>query len=188
MNKTRAIVVALFIIICTAVLYYGGLFRSNNQKTNDFEWTPQSLPDLEFTKLNGETARLSDFKDKVILLNFWASWCAPCIKEFPSMVKLVQENKGKVVLVAISHDSSRSKIETFLKKYSGQLANKNDPNIIIAWDKNQRLATDTFSVLKLPETIIVDKKMRMVSKIVGAVDWYGSEMRNRIQKLTIEIE
>ena len=183
MNKTRIVFLFIFVIISIVSLYYGGVFRPSDQQNKASKWTPKTVPNLEFTRLNGEKARLTDYKGRVILLNFWASWCAPCIKEFPSMVTLVKQNQGKVVLVAISLDDSMADIQKFIRKHSGQTLSQNDPDVIIAWDQTQSIARESFSVIKLPETIIIDKNSKMVSKIVGAVDWVGPEITDQIQTL-----
>ncbi|MEM9083711.1 MAG: TlpA disulfide reductase family protein, partial [Planctomycetota bacterium] len=94
----------------------------------------QAAPDFEFMANNGKTYALSDFKGKTILLNFWASWCPPCIKELPLLMKAAQEQN--VILIALSSDIDKASMDKFLKKQQLQSPHK---NVFFAWDTNQNI-------------------------------------------------
>lgn len=130
----------------------------------------EGLPDFSFTTIQGETGKLSDFKDKVVILNFWASWCAPCVEEFPSMITLTEAMKGDVVLIAVSGDSSQAEAEQFLR----QLKNWNQPSIKVVWD-HDRSVTKLYDVDRLPESYITKKNLLLVRKIVGSINWHTPE-------------
>ncbi|MGZ5280537.1 MAG: TlpA family protein disulfide reductase, partial [Pseudobdellovibrionaceae bacterium] len=81
------------------------------------EMETAGLPDFQLPDLDGNVVKLSDFKGKVVIVSFWASWCAPCLEEFPSMIDLVEKMKGKVHLIAGSQDSAKEEIQAFLKSF-----------------------------------------------------------------------
>ena len=121
-----------------------------------------SLPDLE-----GKKVSLTDFKGKVVLLNIWATWCAPCVEEMPSMEKLYQELKGEdFELLAISVDESGAEaVKPFLEKHKLGFPVLLDTKGEI---KNLYQATG------IPESFIIDKEGMIVEKIVGPRDWAAS--------------
>jgi peroxiredoxin len=132
-----------------------------------------SLPDLE-----GKKVSLTDFKGKVVLLNIWATWCAPCVAEMPSMEKLYQELKGEdFLLLAISVDESGAEaVKPFVEKHRLGFPVLLDTNGEI---KNLYQATG------IPESFIIDKNGIIVEKIIGPRDWADSRairyFRNIIQ-------
>ncbi|HPI39910.1 MAG TPA: TlpA disulfide reductase family protein [Pseudobdellovibrionaceae bacterium] len=126
-----------------------------------------SFPDFEGTDIQGRPFKSSNFKDQVVIINFWASWCAPCIEEIPSLIKLVNELDGKVQLIAISSDYSLEEIETFKKSFPGL----NHKNITIYWD-NDRSYMKRFNIFKLPESYILRKNSVIAKKISGTIDWH----------------
>jgi thiol-disulfide isomerase/thioredoxin len=127
------------------------------------------LPELTFTDLSGNQIELLSFKDRILIVNFWASWCEPCVKEFPSLMELVARYKGKLVLLAISGDYEKDDIDAFLKAFS-----VSSPNVIVAWDKDQAIAK-RFGTFKLPESFIFAKGGEFIRKIVGVDDWATPE-------------
>lgn len=147
--------------------------------------TYRPVPYAEFTDLDGVIYRLDQFKGKVILLNFWASWCIPCQKEFPDLIKLVNNMHGEVILLAVSNDSNKNDIVRFLAKYKkGDDYKEAQQNIKIFWDKDKRISQDIFSTIKLPETIVINPQQEMVKKFVGAdVEWNGKEMKEFLRSL-----
>lgn len=102
-----------------------------------------------------------------IILNFWASWCPPCVKEFPLLISKVLENPGEVALVAISIDQSRGDMERFLENFP--LAQEHPDLIKVVWDPKSFIAQDKFNVIFMPETFIISRKGKIVSKIRGEV-------------------
>ena len=123
------------------------------------------VPDFALPTLDGKTIHLSDFKGKVVLVNVWATWCAPCVKEFPSLKNLVNKFGGKLVVLAISHDRDREDIDTFVKAFGGL-----PKDFIIAWDEGKKtaklLGTDA-----LPETYILTPDQRLKRKVAGETSW-----------------
>ncbi len=138
-----------------------------------------AAPDFSFADLTSSQERtLSAHRGKVVLLNFWASWCAPCIVEFPKLVQLVEDQPSLIVL-AVTVDDDRADVERFLAriKYRPQ------ERFLIVHDAERRIAQDIFQTFKFPETIIIDPQGRMVRKVVGDTDWTGQEMRSYLSSL-----
>jgi thiol-disulfide isomerase/thioredoxin len=121
-------------------------------------------PDLSVPDLSGKEARLSDLRGKVVILNFWASWCPPCREEMPSMVKLNNAMAGKQFqMLAVSIDEGGKKaVEAYSAKSGIKL-----PFYLDIDGKGSRL----YGTTGVPETFIIDKKGVILKKIVGGMDW-----------------
>ncbi len=130
-----------------------------------------ALPAFEMQDLKGKTYQSSDFAGKTIVINFWATWCPPCIVEFPRLLEIARAHPDDLVLLAISSDTNANSIERFLGRLTGQnaAAIKQD-NVYIIHDKMNRITFDLFQTAMLPETIIVNSEQEMIHKLVGA-DW-----------------
>lgn len=133
------------------------------------EMEKSGVPDFSLTDIQEKEIKLTDYRGKIVLLNFWASWCEPCIKEFPSMIKLIKEMQGDVILLAVSADYERGDIDPFLKAF-----NVNDENIKVMWDKDQNVAKQ-YGTFKLPESYIIGKNGELIRKVAGVEDWATPE-------------
>lgn len=143
----------------------------------------QKIPDFTFTDIKGNAYQAHDFEEKIIILNFWASWCAPCIKEFPNLLNAAHSNKEDVILIALSSDLNEAAINKFINKMKSQQAlNFDASNIFIALDKNQEITAKQFQTFKLPETIIIDENLKMRHKLIGA-DWELADLENIIKEI-----
>lgn len=123
------------------------------------------VPDFTLPDLDGKPVSLSQFKGTPVLVNLWASWCAPCVKEFPSLKRLVEHFHGKLVVLAVSHDHSREDLDSFIKTFGGV-----PPGFVIVWDK-ERKTSELFGTDQLPETYILSKEHKMVRKVAGEQIW-----------------
>lgn len=123
------------------------------------------FPKISLSELDGRDVRLENYLGKVVILNFWASWCDPCVAEFPSLVKLIDRFKGEVHLIAVSADYERKDIESFLKMFKANL-----PAIHVVWDRDLKLANQ-LGTNKLPESYIIGKDGHLVRKVAGVDDW-----------------
>lgn len=120
-------------------------------------------PDFEVQDRSGKTFHLSDFRGKVVFVNFWATWCPPCRDEWPELEKLSKLMEGlPFEMVAVSQDASWADIDRFLGgKPSG---------LKIGLDTTGKLATE-WGTAKLPETYIVDKSGRLRMRFVNVQPW-----------------
>jgi cytochrome c biogenesis protein CcmG, thiol:disulfide interchange protein DsbE len=134
---------------------------------------------IRIPQLAGGELSLADFSGRLVILNFWASWCEPCVQEFPSMLKLVREMNGKVVLVAVSGDESREDIDIFLKAFA---VSKKD--VVIGWDRDQELAKK-LGTFKLPESFVIGPKGELVRKVAGVADWHSPEAVEFFKQRTV---
>lgn len=172
-------IVPSLITLVFASLFYLGFARwkksaepteAMNSLSSIEKMESEGLPDFKFETLNGEKYSLNSFKGKIVLVNFWASWCGPCVEEFPSMIRLVEAMKGRLVLLAISNDSSAEDAEVFLR----QLKNWKQENIKVIWDKDRQLSAK-FDVSRLPESFLANAELKLVKKIVGSINWHTDD-------------
>jgi len=135
-------------------------------------------PDFSLKDLDGRKVGLKQFRGKVVLLNFWTTWCSPCKEEMPPLETLHQQFKKKnFVLLAISVDYGEVKpVKEFIDKHHYTFPVLLDPKCEVL---------DLFQVKGIPTTFIIDKKGRMVGKAVGPRDWKSPEVISLI-KLLIE--
>ncbi len=171
MFKLRGIFAVLVTagLVAIPIYYYWGFLTRGQQpsvstlRLNQLE--KEGVPDFSFPGLDGKEISLSQFKGKAVLVNLWASWCAPCVKEFPSLKGLVEHFKGQLVVLAISHDHSRDDLDSFIKAF-GEVPK----DFVIVWDK-ERKSGELFGTDQLPETYILNKEHKMVRKIAGEQVW-----------------
>lgn len=136
------------------------------------------VPSFTRQNLDGGSVSLDKYKGKVVIVNFWASWCAPCIEEIPSLIKLVDHYDGRVQLVAVSGDSSRKDIDIFMKSFKG-MANK---NIEVVWDEDKSLMA-LYGVERLPESYIAYPDHKLAKKIIGTINWFTNDSIEYVDSL-----
>ena len=126
---------------------------------------PKALPDLEIQNADDKPMKLSDFKGTVVLLNFWATWCAPCVKEMPSLDRLQAAlPKDKFLIVPLSIDGpTKPKVAPFYK-------DQKLGNLGIYFDKGRK-TMQGLDVTLLPTSILVDAQGRELGRIEGDADW-----------------
>ncbi len=123
------------------------------------------IPLIEAVDLDGKPFNLSNVKTPVVIVNFWASWCEPCVEEFPSMLKLVDSLKGKVTIVAVSMDDDEKDLRAFTKLFRVP-----KPGFEVLWDRDKKVM-GTYAVGKLPESYIVGPDRKLIRKVLGVENW-----------------
>lgn len=137
------------------------------------------LKGVDVMDLADKSVNIGDLgKGKIVILNFWASWCEPCAEEFPSMLKLLNEFRSDIVILAVSNDSSKGDIETFSKAFT--LYGVDGMHLL--WDKDLK-AAKAFQVGKLPESYIFGRDGKLLRKIVGTRDWANEDARTYFKML-----
>jgi thiol-disulfide isomerase/thioredoxin len=153
-----------------------GLFQPQIDHQPDAAST-KSLPSVYFKDGNGNTIDLASLKGKVVFINFWATWCPPCIAEMPSINDLHGRFKdnNKVVFLMVDVDGNYQKSDSFMKKrgYGLQVVNP---------------ASDlppVFMQGAVPTTVILDKEGKMIYRQEGAADYNSKKMVDLISQLAI---
>lgn len=150
------------------------LFANPTYRQGEPSVAGQMAPDFSFT-LEGKPAKLSDLRGKVVVLNFWATWCPPCVDEMPSLNQLhaAIAPQGATVL-GISVDDTDGVYQEFIQRFNLQFPNYRDPNKQI----NAAYGTFTF-----PETYIIGKDGRIARKIIGPQNWINEQWTSYILQL-----
>ncbi len=132
-------------------------------------------PDLQLKDLTGTNQTLSGLHGKVVLVNFWATWCAPCRKEMPDLVKLQADYAGKglqIVAVTVDTESFHDKVVAY--------ANDSKLNFPVWFGSTANMAPFDLGVA-LPSSVLVDQQGRVVATIEGIVD--DADIRSKIDGL-----
>jgi cytochrome c biogenesis protein CcmG, thiol:disulfide interchange protein DsbE len=118
---------------------------------------------------------LSDFRGKIVVLNFWATWCPPCVDEMPSLVQMADRMKDKnIVVLGVSIDVDADAYHKFLKDYKVGFITVRDPD-----EKSPNL----YGTHGWPETYIIDRDGVLRRKFIGPVDWTQPEITTFLTKL-----
>ncbi len=139
--------------------------------------TPVPAPDFTLKNMDGESFSLSDYRGKVVMLNFWASWCPPCRHEIPSMESIYQDllKQGFVVLgVNEFEDPDR------VFSYMGRLSVF--PSFPILFDREGKVSL-LYGVKGMPTTFLIDKRGRVVYRAVGGRDFNHPAVRKLVHEL-----
>jgi len=173
--KKSAFIFCLFLLMAMASGSPGNTCAEAISPLNTDSILNSRAPDFTLKDLNGINIPLSSFKGKVVLLNFWATWCPPCRDEMPALSKLyhVLKNRGLEV-VAVSTDRSINDIKDFLEK--------NKVNFPVLFDAD-RSAARLYRVFSMPTTFLIDRSGKIVEKFYGEYDWTEPETKGKIEKL-----
>jgi thiol-disulfide isomerase/thioredoxin len=125
---------------------------------------PQPAPEVAFTDTAGNSATLADFKGKLLLVNLWATWCQPCLREMPSLEKLQASQGDLLTVVAISEDRGGAKVvEPFVAKLGLD-------KVKVYLDPKSDVG-HALEVRGLPTTVVIDPKGKLVGRVEGAAEW-----------------
>ena len=136
---------------------------------------PVPAPQQGFTDLAGAPTSLGSFEGQVLLVNFWATWCAPCIREMPELDELHAELSGEgLKVMALSNDRAGARVvEPFV-------AELGLPHLPIFLDPKGEVA-QAFDVRSLPATFLIDRDGRVVGGMTGIAPWAGPEAKKLIR-------
>lgn len=137
--------------------------------------SPQPAPEISVTDLDGKPLSLGDFKDKVVLLNLWATWCQPCIKEMPSLVDLQTKLGSALTVVAVSEDHGGEVIVKLFVQKLGLDALK------IGLDPKMAVGR-ALGVRGLPSSYLIGADGKVLGKVEGAADWSSEKLRATLAK------
>jgi thiol-disulfide isomerase/thioredoxin len=138
-------------------------------------WTGGPPPALALKDLDGRAHRLADYRGKVVLVNFWATWCGPCRDEMPSIQELKDKMAGKpFVVLAVNLDEPESRIRKFLSQMKLDFA--------ILLDLERKVAR-AWGARILPATYIIGADGRIRYSLVGEINWGHEHIVTRISEL-----
>ena len=139
-------------------------------------WAGGATPALELAALDGKTQRLEDYRGRVVLVNFWATWCAPCLEEMPSIEKLRRSlDAQRFAVIAVNVGEGPRAAENFAEKMG-----LGGFNVLLDRDTKTSRA---WGARVLPATFIVDPDGKVRYSYYGAIDWSRPDVRAAIRKL-----
>lgn len=118
----------------------------------------EKAPDFKLQTMDGQTVKLSDFRGKGVVLNFWASWCNPCKSEMPYLNEADRQHLKGVKIIAVNIRETSKTVQNFFKEH--------DLNFTTILDKKGNV-TKTYNVVKIPSTFLIDKNGVVVKKMEG---------------------
>ena len=155
---------AILLIIC--LLFAPGVIAQND--------AAKKAPAFSLKNLKGKTVRLADFKGKVVLINFWATWCVPCRAEIRALIKWQNEYKADgLQIVGVTYPpNDRARIRSFVRKM------KMNYTVVLGWRKTKALfdSSDT-----LPFSVIIDKEGNIAGEIKGVI--FEEEFDEKVKPL-----
>jgi thiol-disulfide isomerase/thioredoxin len=166
--RHTAVIFALLIIL--NALVFSGTYMRLQQSKMPLVVLSEKAPAFEWTEYDGTRHRSSELSGHVVVLHFWATWCAPCRKEFPKLTAFAH-TQPNILFLTVSSDSEEAKPENFIRSIHEDVHLHNPPNLLFAWDPNNAIAHDVFHNLSYPATVIVDPSGRMRYKFIMPVDW-----------------
>ncbi len=163
---TRALLLAALLAACGGAGAAGGELKP---------WSGGATPPLALRDLQGGEHKLADYRGKVVVLNFWATWCDPCREEMPSMQRLLDKLAGKpFAVLAVDFGEGAPRINEFLKKVPVRFT--------VLLDRDTSAAT-AWKVKVLPTTLVLDPQQRIRYSVVGDLEWDSPAVEGVIRKL-----
>jgi thiol-disulfide isomerase/thioredoxin len=140
------------------------------------ELVGRSAPDFTVTD-SEHTVSLHDYKGRVVVLNFWASWCAPCLEELPSLLQMQRDLGDHVTVLAVATDDDLARYKRFMQGHP--------MNVITVVDSAQKSSSE-YGTTGWPETYIIDRKGIIRRKFIGPVEWTNPAIVAYLEKLRTE--
>jgi peroxiredoxin len=141
-------------------------------------WAGGATPTLELASLDGQPQRLEDYRGRVVLVNFWATWCAPCLEEMPSIEKLRRSlDAQRFTVLAVNVGEGRPAASAFAEKMG--------LGFTFLLDREMKTSR-AWGARVLPATFIVDPAGKVRYSYYGAIDWSRPDVRAAIRELIVE--
>jgi thiol-disulfide isomerase/thioredoxin len=161
-----------YLLVLIFFVFIGSSFSqdSNTQQAHDFN----------AKTADGKEIKLSDYTGKVVLLDFWASWCPPCREEMPELIKFYKKHSDPhFEIIAVNIDNSRENMDQFLSKLFPK------PAFPIVVDENQKIPS-LFDIEAMPTTILIDKKGEIRFRHDGFKESYVDDFNSELTQLLKE--
>ena len=155
-------------VIFLSFLLFSNLSYSDDNNQQLLIKDPKKVEIFSMKDINDSEKKISSSENKILLLNFWATWCAPCIKEIPELIELKKKFKNNVEVYFLAVDSNVKKtVPNFLKK--------NKLESLLIFNDEKLKVSRKFGVKVMPTTVIINKDFEEVAQVKGYVDWLSSE-------------
>ena len=165
-RATRALLSLALLAACCAASAAGGELKP---------WSGGATPSLALRDLQGKEHKLADYRGKVVVLNFWATWCDPCREEMPSMQRLQDKLAGKpFAILAVDFGEGAPRINDFLKEVPVRFT--------VLLDRDTSAAT-AWKVKVLPTTLVLDPGQRIRYSVIGDLEWDSPAVESAIRRL-----
>ncbi len=181
MIKTKRFVLEKYLLLMISLLFFGTAHAEKPLGHNLSAISkPRAAANFTLEDMDEEQVRFSDYKGKVVLLNFWATWCPPCKKEMPSMERLHQGLAGEsFAVVAINQMEDADHVFA----YTGEL--DVEPTFTILFDKSSSVSS-SYKVQGLPTTYLIDKKGNIRYRAIGGREFDHPKVEALIRRLMKE--
>lgn len=172
MKLKSVILIAIFIVAIALILF--SVKREETPRTKAV--VGLNAPGFLLNDPSGKTYTLSELKGSVVFINFWATWCPPCIEEMPSIQNLYNgfKDKKEFRMVTILYKDDYNKAMAYLKQ--------NNYTLPVLIDREGK-AAKAYGVTGVPETYIVDKQGVLREKVIGPADWNSTQADSLISNL-----
>ncbi|MBN2617541.1 MAG: TlpA family protein disulfide reductase [Spirochaetales bacterium] len=132
-------------------------------------------PDFKLVNLESKNVSLSDYKGKIVVLNFWASWCGPCVQEMPSLENLSKlSNDLNFVVLAVNVGETKETVSSFIKDKGYEM------NILL--DSNKAVSNN-YGIRSIPTTYILDKNGNIVAGKLGSYEWDNDDFISALKEM-----
>ena len=132
-------------------------------------------PEFNLMSDRGQPIQLKDLRGKLVILNFWATWCQPCVEEIPSLARFSDQFASRgVVVLGVSVDEDRDVYQKFLERAGVKFLTARDP---------ERKISRLYGTFKFPETYLIDRGGKVVQKVIGKAEWMDPEMLRYMEQL-----
>jgi len=171
--------IVLSILLALSVYIFSGDKNKNTFPSTDnviIKLDGDKAPDFSLKSVDGKTVKLSDYKGKVVIIDFWATWCGPCRRGIPDLVSIQKEFKNELVIIGISLDAEKTikDVPGFVKSY--------DINYPIVYG-DEKVVMAYGGIQSIPTAFVIDKKGNVVDRHIGLVskDTYVNKIKELLK-------
>lgn len=168
-STERLLTIAILLLTCGLVWVVAGTLQQHVTEAGE------TAPKFSIVTDSGRTVTRSDFGGKLLVLNFWATWCETCIVELPSLNQFAQQYKDQgVVVLGVSVDTNSKIYQNFVK--SGRVA------FDTAYDPDAKIAT-SYGTVQFPETYLIDRNGKVLEKVISDQNWMAPDFLQRVKTM-----
>lgn len=168
-SADRVFVGAIVLLAVALVWVVSGTLQDRVVNAGD------TAPDFKIVGNDGRTYTRADFGGKVLVLNFWASWCAPCVQEAPSLQAFGEEmRRNGVVVLGVSIDTNEKRYKQFLDRFHVTFPTARDPEANLS---------SSYGTFQIPETYVIDRTGKVREKIISNQNWMDPAFVGRVKAM-----